>query len=953
MKATGYTRGALGFLVSASAIAISAPASAQEASEAEQGDTIIVSGIRAAIENATNNKRNAAQIKDVIDAEDIGKLPDTNVAEALQRVTGVQINRDLGEGSEIAVRGFSQNRIEINGQTQLGGSSDGGVQFTDITSEAFKSIEVIKTPTASDVEGALGAIVRFNTRKPLDNRRNILSLSADAQYAERADAWSKNGNVYASQQWDVGDGGRFGINGNLTYKTRKLRQDQFFTRGWLPVRNSGFDLDGDGISNEPFVRDPVTQSVSDLGDAVYLPQQTILRIKEQDRELWSGTVGLQYKPNRDLSIYVDARYTDNQSKDVQYQYNQAFNTMLAPQGQNASLRNGMFTVPDEIVISPDQTLVSGLLGSRNGQGNAARGVNLVFLNSTAPFKSKIFTINGGVDGNIGDRLKVKVNYAYGKGSLDNDQAFLTSVINFSEWPFYYVDFAAGTDVPTLIPLIRTDPTTGKAPTEFRDDLRLDPLDISTYSIALAEYFDQRQQNTENTVKLDLEYELGGFLTSVEVGGRVSSLRGQRERDRGTDNQNSATDGDLAGSVFADVEARFPGIVIQMPYTDILNGATGDFVRQWLALDSNYLRLNRNTISSESGVTKTLEQNWGYDVKRDTLAAYIKANFEFDLAGAQFFGNAGVRYAATDQTATGGIDQGNNVFELFTFNQNYDNWLPSLNLIGNFGDGFYARFGAAKVLSRPNLTAVAPQIDANIIQQTGFGGNPTLRPERVTQLDLSLEKYFSKSNLVSLAFFYKDFSERIEAGILPFCISLPAGEVKEAPDACATDQVEILLRSQVNEGQTEVKGFEAAWQQDLSFLPSPFDGLGFIANYTYVDAGEGSLSGSGRFLPPQKLSSDSYNLIGYYEKYGLSARVAYNWRSSFYDVQTGFQEGEIKEAYSQLDASLSYDFTPKFSINFEGINLLNDPERSFQELRERITNYAVNDRRFLIGLRWRR
>lgn len=943
----------------ASTALVAAPAIAQETSDSEEAeDTIIVTGIRAAIENATNNKKNADQIKDVIDAEDIGKLPDTNVAEALQRITGVQINRELGEGSEIAVRGFSQNRIEINGQTQLGGSSDGSVQFTDITSEAFKSIEVIKTPTASDVEGALGAIVRFNTRKPLDRKRDVFSINADAQYAERADAWSKNANMFASKQWDVGDGGRFGINANLTYKTRKLRQDMFFTRGWLPVSNSGFDLDGDGVANEPFVRDPVTSVITDLGDAIYLPQQTILRLREQDRELWSGTVGLQYQPNDELNFYVDARYTDNRSKDEQYQYNQAFNTMLAPQGRNARLRGGMFSQPGDIVVTENQTFVSGLLGSVNGAGNAARGVNLVFLNSTNPFANKIFTINGGVDWQMTDRLEAKVNYAYGKGSLDNDQAFITSVINFSEWPFYYADFGTGSDIPTLVPLVRTDPTTGLAPTEFRDDLRLDPLDLSSYSVAQSDFFNQRQDNNEKTFRLDFEWDADwGFIKSIEFGTRFSSLRGMRNRLAEQDFQNSTADGDLSGSTFADVEARFPGIVIQMPYTDVLNGASGDFVRQWFALSSEYLRLNLDQIAADANIVRTLDENWGYDVTRDTKAAYLKANYGFDLGAVNFYGNFGMRYAHTDQVATGGIDTGNNSFESFTFTQKYDNWLPSMNLIGDFGNGYFARFGAAKVLSRPNLTSVAPQIDANIVQQTGFGGNPTLRPERVTQFDLSLEKYYGKSNLISLAFFYKDFSERIEAGILPFCISLPPGEVGDPGDSCddsdpSNQQIEVLLNTQVNEGATKVKGFEAGWQQSLDFLPGPLSGLGLIANYTFVDSGEGSISGSGRSLPPQKLSRHSYNLIGYYEKYGFSARVAYNWRSKFFDSQTGFQEGEIKEGYGQLDASMGYDFTKKLSIQLEAINILNAPERSYQEIRERVTSYAVNDRRFLIGVRWR-
>lgn len=962
MRKEGFSLRAAGLLLGVSIFAISGPAFAQDTGgqqqapgedddDAEEEGNIVVTGIRAAIENATEDKRNADQIKDVIDAEDIGKLPDTNVAEALQRVTGVQISRELGEGSEIAVRGFSQNRVEINGQTQIGGSSDGGVQFRDIPSDAFKSIEVIKTPTARDVEGALGAIVRFNTRRPLDTRYDVLSIKTSAQYAERAERWSHNSNIYASKQWDVGGDGRFGFNANLTHNTRRLRQDNFFIRGWEAVSNTGLDIDGDGVANESVEREPGTNIITDLQDGLYLPQQTILRLREQDRKLWSGTVSLQYMPNPDLSFYVDARYTDNRSQDEQYQYNSAFNTMLTGGATNRQLRNGMISNP---VISDNQTLVSGLLGSRNNSGGPARGVNLVFLNSTDPFTSQVFTINGGVEWDVTDQLTVDVNYAYGDGSFDNDQAFITSVINFSEWPFYFVNFGADSDVPTLIPLVRNDPqANGAAPTEFREDLRLNPLDLGTYSVALADFISQRQSSRERTAKIDFEYDTGdGFISSIEFGGRLSSLRGQRNRLFGRDTSGNNADGDLAGTTFNDIDGRFPGLVVQQPFNNVLDGATGDIVREWFALNSDFLRLNRDEFLQTIGVTPVPDQNFGYDVERETQAAYLMANYGFDLGRVEFFGNLGMRYANTNQIATGGVDVGNNTFIPQTVEQNYDDWLPSFNLIGNFGNGFYFRFGAAEVLSRPNLTVVAPQIQVNLGSGTGFGGNPNLLPEEVFQLDLSTEYYWGSGNLISVALFYKDFSERIEGGNVPFCASLPPDEPDDPNDACDPGQNEILLNTQVNQGQAEVKGIELAWQQSLDFLPSPFDGFGFIANYTYIDADRGSTSASGLVLPLQKLSKNSYNLIGYYEKNGFSARAAYNWRSTFFDNQAGFQEASFRQSYGQMDASIGYDFTKKFSIQVEALNILNEPEIEFQELRERPLGYAVNDRRFLIGVHWR-
>lgn len=945
-------------LAGASMVVLASPAMAQDADEeetaAEGENVIVVSGIRASIESATNAKRNSDQIKDVIDAEDVGKLPDTNVAESLQRVTGVQINRELGEGSEIAVRGFSQNRVEVNGQTQVGAGATGGVTYQTVTSEAFKSIEVIKTPAADEIEGALGAIVRFNTRKPLDSKRDLLSVAADAQYAERADAWTPNFNVLASTQTTTGEGTRLGALFNFTYKGRKLRQDFLDIRGWDAVDGFGRDLDGDGTSGELIERD-ADGIITNLQDGAYVPLQTRLQIREQDRDLYSGTLSLQAKTDNGFELYLDSTYTLNEANDTQFQYTSAFNSALEGPASGMSIRP-VYQDPAGALISPDQTVLSAMLGQVNSRnGRAQRGVNLNIAGNSAPVRQQVWTLSSGFNWQMSNNLEMKFNFARGQGWQENDQVFTTSGVAFNEWPFYFYDFSQDTDIPTLIPLVRE--LNGQAVTQVSDDARVDLLDLSTYNLGNGVYQLQQERNKETAWRLDFDWDVDlGPISSIQFGGRLSKEHAFRFRDRAQDTNTTSDDGILGGLSFADLETLFPGIIVQQPYGDVLGGASGDFPREWFSLDSNYIAANLSNILAVGGINRVRDQGWGFDVSRETQAAYVKFNYAFDLGGVEAFGNFGMRYVNTDRSATGGVDAGNNVFIPLTVDASYDNWLPSFNFVADMGGGYYARFGAAKAMARPRLIDLAPLTNVQFFAGAGTGGNPYLEPEKVFQLDLSFEKYFSKSNLVSAALFYKDFSQRIEGGIGLDCFSLPPNEVDtspgEAQDGCPVGQDLIRVNKPVNAGSAKVKGVELAWQQSLDFLPSPLDGLGFIANYTFIDADKASRSPTGRLLPVQDLSKHSYNLIGYYEKYGITARVAYNWRSSFYDDRSSTNQASFAEPYGQLDASLGYDVTPKLSINVEAINILNEAEIRYQEIRERLLGYRVNDRRLLLGVRWK-
>ena len=206
-------------LLSPIALVLSGSIFAQQAATGDEIDEVIVTGIRASLQDAISKKRNADDIRDVINAEDVGKLPDQNVADALQRITGIQIGRSMGEGSEVAIRGISSNRVELNGQTQVGtGASRSISTFANLPAEMFSSLEVIKSPSADETEGGLGGIIRLNTRKPLDGKGLYLSGNIEGINYDRVGETSPAAGIYTVHRWDLESGSRFGMALNVTQK---------------------------------------------------------------------------------------------------------------------------------------------------------------------------------------------------------------------------------------------------------------------------------------------------------------------------------------------------------------------------------------------------------------------------------------------------------------------------------------------------------------------------------------------------------------------------------------------------------------------------------------------------------------------------------------------------------------------------------------------------------------
>jgi TonB-dependent receptor len=925
---------------------------AQESADNEGIDEIIVTGIRASLQDAINKKRNADDIRDVINAEDVGKLPDSNVAEALQRITGVQIGRTFGEGSEVSVRGISTNRIELNGQTQVGtGASRSVTTFSSLPADMFSSLEVIKTPTADEVEGGLGAIIRLNTRKPLDGGDNLyVSGKLESLYSDRAGEHAPGGSIYAKNAWSLDSGGRFGATLNLSRSERKARQDYVRLKGWAP-QNTGFDLDGNGVI-ENMVEDPDSGQILALNDAAFAPLQTAYAANLQDRSNEAVRTTLQYQSEDGSDWTLDASLSRSVREDQRYQHTTSFNSRQLTRDFR------------DVTYTADQTAIAGTVGNVRANGSLDRGTGLNIQASRAPYEGTTKTFALKNERMLSDRLFMTAQLDYGNGDQINDQIYATVVWGqFNTLPFIQYDFASGNDLPTVVPHTRS--------ADLTDDTRQDLLDPTHMKLNGILYQDQHEQNIDKSFKLDFDLDVAmGSINQLEFGMRIANRTGERYRNRGKDNQGNNDDGILAGLKFPALEEYLSGRMIVMPYgDDMFDGASGDFLRDYVAIDAGWMMTMGDEMQTIGGTVKARDNQWGFETEEDTQAIYAMANFDGVVSGGMFdgmsySGNFGARYVRTDQWAFAYELQDSGAFVPVEEEASYKNFLPSMNLALGLTDDLQLRVAAGKAMARAAMRDIAPMTTTFFFTQSGNIGNKSLVPEKVTQFDISLEYYIPSGGLISAAFFTKSYKDAIEDGFLQRCIetrdSAEGLEVRDggfncsntegfsiitdesAPDVGLGSHIFYNLATKVNAGNSRLKGFELAYERPLDFMPYPFKNMGIDVNYTYTDSSLLQLTRTGYPVGLQDFSKNSYNAEIYYDDDKFSARLAYNYRDDYYDNLTQANAAQFQKPFASLDGKVTYKINKKWDVSLQATNITNEAKEMYQEIEERLTDYTLND-----------
>ncbi len=974
--------------------------------EAEVLEEITVYGIRGSLRNALDIKRNSNQIIDSISAEDIGKLPDDNVARALQRVPGVQITQRGGVGSEIQLRGLSQVFVSLNGTTFVGTPSQQSarnavrrnVALEDIPSELFAGFDVIKTPSADDIEGGIGGSVNIKTRKPFDLDERTLALSVEANYDDLASSTDPSVSVlFGENKSDA-----FAYYINATYDETNSRFDNINWLDWDDVRlnvftpGNPFNPNQTGSTPNPDDCNPFCWSSpssfdptlffnngSEVGE-VQAPRQVEARRVEVERETAGLNGSFQWRPSDNVEVTLDALYTAFEET------NAANELRLSTEGQ---FQDEVYFDPAQIVnsagnqldplVSQNFSLLRG--GWRpheqfSNSGFPQRNAGVVGFRDAETLNLRLNT-----NWQISDRLNANINLSYGENTFDS--LFLQQELRSG----------SGNTNGAFNGGFRTPDADGNRPAArpaggwYYDissgaigDLvtQYDVLDRDNFILSFVSLFDDVFTTEDANLSLDFDYDLGeGTFNKFEFGTRFSARENSRRVERGVgQNFEAACNQRAQDSNFQNVTDlnrcinEFGGTFLTAdrlgvdPFRELQDSTATQFAVTGLIADS--ISVADGLFSSQNGdfvrnflsgdptayagdPIGNLQRIWGirpesdpvndYDIEEDVFSVYGKLNF--GGADSAFTGNFGIR-AVNTKTRSSAFRVAAGAQQQFLFSQIFDRYdritvsddywdiLPSLNVRYNVNDDTVVRFGAARVISRPDLTNLAPGLFIrSLVDRTAVAGDPGLDPFRATQVDLSFEKYLGDGyGLVALAAFYKDIDTFITTEI----------DTQDLNDGFG-NLTPFTVISPVNDS-AEVQGLEFTFQTSLDkVLPTP--GFGLLFNYTYAD----SETPSGFQLP--ELSENSYNAIFFYENEKFSSRIAYNFRDERLFRANGFGNNpEFIKDFGTLDFSVSYNVNDNVELTFDGINLTEESLESYTTIEERKLNFQELGRSFRVGLR---
>lgn len=903
------------FQCAALTVAAQSQSDDETASTGQVLEEIIVRGIRNSLRSSAELKRNASNIKDAITAEDIGQFPDDNVTEALSRISGVQITRNVGEGAGFTIRGISQNRVEVNGRTTIGRGQGRNATISDIPADLLGGLEVIKSPTADMVEGALGGTVNLKTRRPFDFRKPNINLNVKGVYGSESEEHQPNANLLATDRWDTGIGEMSALV-NISYSVNTRREERASFIGWRG--RCDFDVDADGVRNNTSIRDELGRHIDcrdDPDDFVYRNNNSTFIDTQRERERRGVVIAFQWQASDDLQFYLDGNYNEFIDNDDRYAIDAGPGGGINFTSLNAN--------SDRIVTDFVRTNRRPIVRSQ-----AIRTESDIFsfaLGSEWNFKS--WDIKGELGASSGDNFAE--TFQINSLTVNNTSQVTNSISS------------------SAVSILTT-----------ADLTNFDNFQVSSANNNIT--FNSRD---ERFARFDADFYLkedSSFFTSIEFGVRITDEKFERDRVR-----NRSIDPGGAGPVNVIVTDPSASVLQSLltvrDISDFLDNVSGsEFPRSFFAIDTTRIFDNRAALREFFGFPTPLTSvpQEEYELKEATQAVYLKLNFANKIFDVPFDGNFGVRYVKTQVDASTQVATAvPGVLAPLTENNDYSNALPSANVRFKLDDTLYLRLAAASSVVRPGFGQLRPAPSINFASGqgtvdfpfNGARGNPKLDPFQATQYDISLEKYFGDGDMASMALYYRDVNAFVQS------FAMLGAQIPGilAPDGSLAF---IDLRIPVNGDEAKVYGFEVSGQYTFTHLDGWLNGFGVTANYTYSDSeqsGQLSTDSQGRVLPLNGLSEDSFNVSVFYEKYGANARLSWNWRDDF--LTNNFtQDGRAlyRAAIPQLDFSSSYNFGAgdRYRVFFNVRNILQRENWSYLENKSAIRHLSTEDIQFVLGFR---
>ena len=855
----------------------------QQAAASNDLEEVVVTGIRSSYKASLETKREEIAVVDAITAEDVTKFPDKNLAEALQRVPGVTLNREFGEGERINIRGTddSLTKMLLNGHSlatadwfvldQL--NSTRSFNYLMLPADIIGQVKVFKTQEADLEEGGIGGTVDVITRKPLDLEALTLSGSLQGAYSDLADKTEPQASALVS--WKNSDS-TFGVLAAAVYQKRSVRRDGVEVLGY-------FDAD-------PGAAELLAPSL--IGSALF----------QQVRERTGGNIAFQFRPGDSFEATLTGLYSKFDGDNL----NENFLTW----GSRALANGG--TLTNTTVVNG--TAVAGTMESRrNATTGALEDFGAVY--DAIDRFAKTDTMNADLDVNWKPGDDWAFHFEVGRTEANGDT---------EAQPF--VEFGA--------PASFDYDLRGKAPQVHFNNI--DPTVPSDMQFIFSSLHEILNEDTETYAYADADRKLEwGALDSIKFGAKY-------------------TDHDRSLRFNATTYGGFHVPINTLPATDFAGAQTpGDFLDAIAGAGTltQYWQVNRNEVERilfenfRNGPGRVLYPQQSFSIAENVGGAYLMANFKGD----RWRGNLGVRYVRTDQTSngyvvspTGSIPNPYGNYDPISVDRTYDNVLPSLNFAYDISKDLVGRFAAAKVMTRPDFTDIAPRASLNPGALTGQTGNPNLDPFEADQYDVSLEWYHGEDAAIVGALFYKDIKSFITDSVTTQNFNINTA----SPPSLACTNVGTDLWScpftvnvRSNGGGGKVQGAELAINQPIGA------GFGINANYTYSDAS----ADNGDPIPGN--SKNTYNLVGYYEVPVFSARLAYTYRSDFFVTFDRSTELNQK-AFGQLDASVQWNATDNIALTLDAQNQTDEKIEQYAGSTTRPRAGYDNGRVYYAGVRFK-
>jgi iron complex outermembrane receptor protein len=928
-------------------VALEEQATADAAAPDEEPATedIVITGFRGSLARALSLKHQEAAATDSILAEDIGKFPDLNLSESIQRIPGVALQRDGGEGRQITVRGLGPQftRVRINGMEALttagGADASGGTNrsrsfdFNIFASDLFNAITVRKTAEATVDEGSLGATVDLRTARPFDYRGFTFTASAQADYNDLNKKATPRGAFLIADQFA---NGTLGALVSVAYTKRKLLEEGPSTVRWAPATSfaPGFQSVG-GISclnaagTAALSPAPAACAAANAAQHPRFPRQDQFR-SEQERI--GVTASLQWRPSDNTLISFDGLYADFKgTREERYLEAPSFSVGGACTAANRPTSCG---IADTEIVSSQIT--DGVMYSGTFNDVDLR-VEDRFDELDTKFKQ--LTLEGSQK--FGD--SVTVSLLAGHSSSDHKNP-VQNTLTFDQYNVdgYSYDYGS---------------PSGRSPVFNFGSANL--TSPGSWVLSQIRLRAATAKNTYDTAQLGLNWRLNDEFW-LDFGGSykkyrfdTTELRRQNPASPNT-NQETTIPAAIAGTSLT----GFSQVVTIAGYTFL--------APDYAAADAAFNFGDPTAFGGAFALGPGPALGNNATVKEQDRAAFVQASFNHDFGGPILRGNVGVRYVNTRSASTGFAVVANQINQI-TVKNDYDDWLPSANIVFEPVRDFAIRAAAARVMSRPSLGSLNPGATINVsgANRTVSGGNPFLQPFRASSYDLAFEWYFQPGALLSLALFQKNVGSFITTlqsrGTFtqnPFGLpaSLATAACGNLAGCNATDTI-FTFSSPANTPGGPVKGFEINYQQPFKFLPGPLRHTGVLLNYTGVKSKIKYLNAAGAVVAETdltQLSRRSANATLYYEDKFLSARVSGSYRSKYLTAVPASEAGnDVQGTNSTLniDASVQLTINDHFKVTLEGVNLTDEFQDQFVDSRNMLSVYHHTGREFLFGVRY--